>query len=82
MIDMRCKCGEVFHADKKFVGQKIRCPKFGEILNIQFPEAPKTKSSESFKTPAFTYTTKTQKVNYAPPRKLKTDLKCAMVFTV
>lgn len=75
MIDIRSKCGEVFHADEKFVGQKIRCPKCGEILTIQFPEALKTQSSEPIKTPPFTYTTRTQKTNYKPTRKFKNDLK-------
>jgi len=35
MIDIKCNCGECYHADEKFIGQKIQCRKCGSILLIQ-----------------------------------------------
>ena len=35
MIDIRCTCGETYHADEAFSGQKIKCRKCGAILLIQ-----------------------------------------------
>jgi len=35
MIDIRCTCGETYHAEEAFSGQKIKCRNCGTILIIQ-----------------------------------------------
>lgn len=71
MIDIKCKCGEVFHADEKFVGRKIKCPNCGNIFTIQLPEIP----TETFYTQQNTYNTRKNKTSYSPKRKFKHDLR-------
>lgn len=35
MIDVKCTCGETYHAGDEFIGQNIKCRKCGAILLIQ-----------------------------------------------
>jgi hypothetical protein len=37
MINIKCVCGELYHADENFIGKKIRCSKCGSIINIELP---------------------------------------------
>jgi hypothetical protein len=43
MIDIKCVCGEIYHADEKFIGKKIKCSKCGNIMNIELSN-PQTSS--------------------------------------
>jgi len=35
VINIKCKCGEHYHADEKFIGRKIRCSNCGNILTVE-----------------------------------------------
>lgn len=35
MIDVKCVCGETYHADEKFIGKNIKCSKCGQIMIIE-----------------------------------------------
>lgn len=35
MIDIKCRCGETYHADESHVGGSIRCPKCGAVNRIE-----------------------------------------------
>jgi hypothetical protein len=35
MIDIKCRCGETYHADKSHAGRSIRCPKCGTVNRIE-----------------------------------------------
>jgi hypothetical protein len=35
MIDIKCRCGETYHADGSHVGGSIRCQKCGTVNKIE-----------------------------------------------
>ena len=37
MIEVRCSCGEVYHAEDSHLGKSLRCWKCGTILNVERP---------------------------------------------
>src|SRR5437773_8235275 len=45
MIDIRCQCGEEYHADDAHVGRRIRCLKCERVLSIG-QKAPPCRSTE------------------------------------
>src|ERR1035437_7585783 len=47
MINIKCSCGEIYHADERFIGQSIKCRHCNTVLLIESPE----KISESFSNP-------------------------------
>lgn len=34
MIDSRCTCGEIYHADEKYIGRQIKCEKCGRVIEV------------------------------------------------
>ena len=82
MIDITCKCGEVFHADEALAGNKIRCSKCSTILTIQLPAPPRTTGSDQFKTPPFTYNTSQQTTSKPRGRTFKAELGAAAPFLI
>jgi len=39
MLTLRCECGEIFHADERHVGRRIKCKKCDQIIPIEHPDA-------------------------------------------
>lgn len=35
MIDIKCRCGETYHADESYIGRSIRCPKCATVNRIE-----------------------------------------------
>jgi hypothetical protein len=48
MINIKCSCGEVYHADERFVGQTIKCRFCNSLLKVELPKEEPKRSSESF----------------------------------
>ncbi len=48
MIDIKCSCGEVYHADERFVGQTIKCRFCNSLLKVELPKIEARESTESF----------------------------------
>ena len=48
MINIKCSCGEVYHADERFVGQTIKCRFCNSLLKVELPKIETKESSESF----------------------------------
>jgi len=44
MIDIKCRCGETYHADESHVGGSIRCPKCGAVNRIEHSSPVKSTS--------------------------------------
>jgi hypothetical protein len=82
MIDITCKCGEVFHADESLAGNKIRCSKCSTILTIQLPAPPITSGSDQFKTPPFTDNKSQQATRKPRAGTFNADLKRAEPFLI
>lgn len=68
MIDIKCTCGEIYHADEKYIGQKIQCGSCGSIIIIQIP--PEQKKTEYYRP-----NPQTSNIPKTPPKKHKFNIK-------
>lgn len=39
MLTLRCECGEIYHADERHIGRRIKCKKCDQIIPIEHPDA-------------------------------------------
>lgn len=83
MINIKCSCGEVYHADERFVGQNIKCRHCQSVLKIALPESEK---NETFVSEESTNTESKQGNNtvvnkYFSPKFIVFDIIC-IVFAI